>query len=932
MSPERWRKIDSLFHAALEKAPAQRSAFIGEAVAGDEGLRRQVESLLQIEGDGILDAPLWQTAEAEVLKAGARLGPYQIVGSLGEGGMGVVYRALDTRLGRQIAIKTSKAQFSGRFQREARAVASLSHPNICALHDVGPNYLVMELIEGPTLAERMAEGPIPVGETLQIARQIADALEAAHEGGIVHRDLKPSNIKLMSEGKVKLLDFGLAKAPAPTSGNPDDSPTFTASKTGAGIILGTAAYMSPEQAAGKSVDKRADIWSFGVVLWEMLTRHRLFAGDTLQQTLADVLSAPIDFDQVPRDSPPAIRALLRRCLDRDIKTRLRDIGEARIAIEGLRKGETLPEAAPEPAQIRSRWLAWSVATMAFVCLATLAFLHFREKPPTLLEPVRFQIPVGGVLSPDGRKLAYTAGGRLRVYFMESQESRDLAPAVGVPFWSPDSHFIGYFDLLKLKKIGLTGGPSQTVASLSGVVTVGTWSHDDVIVFANQFTGLFRVSASGGIPLQITALDPSRQEDRHTYPSFLPDGRHFLYLRLSADKRNSGIYLGSLDARPEQQSSVRLLASRQQALYTPSADPDIGYLLFVRDGTLMAEAFDNRRMALTGRAMAVAERIGLGGGSGGGFADYSASTNAGSDVLAFGRNAELQLTWYDRVGGVLGTIGEPAVYFGPPVLSPDGTRVVVSKRAGEDASLWLLNLSSDGGATRFTFGSVFDAAPSWSRDGGRVIYVSDRDGPEYFYEKPVDGKNDGVIRFPFAGSKINTVCSRDGRYLMYVGVNPKTQHDIMVLPLQGDPKPVPFVNTEFEERDPHFSPDGRWVAYISNESGAYEVYVRSFSMNSKGTAVAPGGRWQVSNGGGSAPRWRGDGRELYYRSQDGRAMAVNIATDPAFRAGKPQPLGFVFNGLWDCASDGERFLVMAPKSTASEPYTVVLNWQAGLKKP
>ena len=509
MTPNQLRQVEELYHAARESSPEARAALLEQA---DPDLRREVQSLLEQDGlAGPMDraaAEVLEYSDATPLAVGAQLGPYRIDGLLGEGGMGKVYKAYDSRLRRTVAIKIGAERFSERFEREARTVAALNHPNICTLHDIGPNYLVMELIEGPTLAERIGKGPVPVKEALAIARQIAEALEAAHDRGIVHRDLKPANVKLTAGGAVKVLDFGLAKALEPAAGSAGDSPTLTYSATEAGMILGTAGYMSPEQASGKPVDKRADIWAFGVVLWGLLTGHRLFEGETVTQTLAEVLRGPIDFDRLPRETPAAIRVLLRRCLDRNAKNRLRDIGEARIAIEAALAGETpLLKGAPEP----GLWLAWTVAAVAIVLaagLAPLAFLHLREKPPAPAAPFYFQIPLPEdgmlpALSPDGRKLAFVAGGRLWVHFLESGESRDLTTIGGVPFWSPDGRFIAYPSGGRLKRIEATGGTPQTVADLAGSWGPGAWNQDDVIVFGVQQVGLFRVPASGGVPIPIT---------------------------------------------------------------------------------------------------------------------------------------------------------------------------------------------------------------------------------------------------------------------------------------------------------------------------------------------------------------------------------------------------------------------------------------------
>jgi len=576
--------------------------------------------------------------------------------------------------------------------------------------------------------------------------------------------------------------------------------------------------------------------------------------------------------------------------------------------------------------------------MLAIGLAALAFVHFREKPPTPAAPVRFQIQAPEnttlgptfTISPDGRKLAFVTGGpRLWVYFLETGESRDLAAATA-PFWSPDGRFLAYPFQGKLRKIEATGGPPQTVADLSGGWLGGAWNQDDVIVFGAGESGFFRVPASGGVPVQITALDPARQELDHWKPSFLPDGRHFVYLRHSGDRAKSAIYLGSVDAKPEQQSSKPLVASRLVPVYAPSADPGTGYLLFMREGTLLAQPFDNRRLELKGEATPIAEGL-ADPGNGAPYGAFSAT----NDVLVFqrGPSPDRQLTWYDREGKVVGTVGEPSDYQ-DVVLSPDGTRVARLKRSGQASNIWLLDLSRETN-TRFTFGSAIDNNPVWSPDGSRIVFSSNRDGAFNLYQKPVSGVTDAEVLLKSSEPTYATSWSRDGRFLLYtVVVSPKTKADIWLLPLDGDKKPVPFPVTQFNEQSASFSPDGHWVAYMSDESARFnfQVYVRSFSLNSARTAVEAGGKWQISNGPANVPWWRSDGRELYYLSGQ-KLMAVEITTSPVFRAGKPRPLGLVIprGAGWDATGEGKRFLVAAPKSGKPEPYTVVLNWQAGLKK-
>jgi eukaryotic-like serine/threonine-protein kinase len=867
--------------------------------------------------------------------------------------MGEVYRARDTRLDRMVAVKilpshlSENSEAKQRFDREARAISSLNHPNICTLYDVGHqngiDYLVLEFLEGETLADRLVRGPLSPEQVLKFGIEICQGLEKAHRTGVIHRDLKPGNIMLTKTG-TKLMDFGLAKAMT-ASAPPTSSLTVSISRPSAeqplterGTVLGTFQYMSPEQLEGKEADARSDIFALGAVLYEMATGKRAFAGKSQASLVAAILaSEPQPISVVQPMSPPALDRVVKVCLAKDPDERFQNVHDLELQLKWITEGGS-QAGVPAPVakrRRRSQNLAWGVAAALAIALSAVSFRHFREKPPAPDAPVRFQIQApenatfGPILnlSPDGRKLAFLAAGRLWVHFLESGESRNLAAAEGSPFWSPDSRFIGYPFDRKLKKIEPTGGPPQTVADLSGGWGAGAWNQDGVIIFGST-RGLFRVPASGGVPDQITAVDPARTEESHYCPSFLPDGRHFVYIRSSTAGEKSAIYVGSLDAKPEQQSSNPLVASNWGPVYTPSSDPDTGYLLFMREGTLMAQPFDNHRLQLKGQATPVAEQVGDSGGGAGGYGGFSASAN---DVLVYWRGGgDRTLTWYDRDGKALGTVGEPGDYQ-DIALSPDGTRVAYSRRSGQTSNIWLLDLSL-GTSTRFTFGSTTDSTPVWSADGKSIIFISGNG----LYQKPVSGVKDAELLLESSTMSHADSWSRDGRFLLYDLRDPKTSFDIWLLPLEGDRKPVPFLVTEFTEGGARFSPDGHWVAYLSDESGHMEIYVRSFAMNSAGTAVEAGGKWQVSNGFGFLPRWRKDGRELYYNASDGQPMAVEIATTPEFKSGKPQPLGFVEHGrysgvFWDNTADGRRFLVAASKNNKPEPYTVILNWQAGLKK-
>jgi len=900
------------------------------------------------------------------IQSGTRLGPYEIISAIGAGGMGEVYRAHDPKLGRDVAIKVLPEAFArdaermARFQREAKVLASLSHPNIATIYgleDSGTTRaLVMELVEGPTLADRIKAGPIPVDESVRIAKQIADALEYAHERGIIHRDLKPANVKVSNDDTVKVLDFGLAKAleSDPSSIDISTSPTISRMATMQGVLLGTAAYMAPEQAKAKPLDRRADIWAFGCVLYEMLTGKVAFPGDSVTDTLAGVIRAEPDWSQLPSPTPMRVRVLLQRCLQKDPKQRLRDIGDARISLDEVASGAPEGTVSPRVPPWR-RVLPWAVAVTT-TTLATIALWAPWRATSTLApsEPVRFQIslpekmtPVptsAVVLSPDGRQLAFGAIGsdgmqRVWVRALDSLETRPLPgseSAALVPFfWSPDSRFIAFDAGGKLKKIAISGGPAETVCNLTSYGLGGSWNQDGVMIVGSGAGGLLRVSAAGGACFPLTVLDPSRGETHHLLPSFLPDGRHFLYLRVSATPEDSGIYVGSLDAKPEGQSSKRLVASRYGPAYVPSADPDSGHVLFVRDGTLFAQAFNARRLELVGEPVVLAEGLGI-------FLDYaffSASTN-GVLVYRVGSGSAEQLTWYDGQGKILGTAGEPVALEIDPELSPDGTHATVSRIDAQEGQnrlvLWLLDFSR-GTTTRFTFGPSSAETAVWSPGGSRIIFASYQEGHSNLYQKLASGARDEELLLKSNEDKFPTSWSRDGRFLLYTALDPKTKSDLWVLPLEGDKKPFSFLRTEFNEGDGQFSPDGHWIAYSSDESGRQEIYVRPFSPDSNGNASGAGGKWLISSGGGTQPRWRGDGRELYYRTPDGKLMAVEVITKPVFQAGVPRSL---FQGpssvssvdQWDVTADGKRFLFVAPATqVAQTPFTVVLNWPSLLKK-
>jgi eukaryotic-like serine/threonine-protein kinase len=898
---------------------------------------------------------------------------YRITAKLGEGGMGEVWRATDTKLGREVAIKVLPDRFAAdpdrmaRFRREAQVLASLNHPNIAAIYGVEERTIVMELVEGETLAELVARGPVPVAEALPMARQIAEALEAAHEKGIVHRDLKPANVKVTPAGVIKVLDFGLAMAVSPTSGTAgaqadlNTSPTLTVRATQAGMIMGTAAYMSPEQARGMAVDKRADIWAFGVLLYELLTARPLFAGETISDTLAAVLRADIDLTALPLDTPPAIRRLLRRCLERDRKRRLPDIGVARLEIDEALGGspESLALAAVPHARAAIRWrnAAVALAALALAGLA-LAVVHFRETPPQAV-PVRFQIPApekgsfgstGLALSPDGRQLAFIASGAdgramLWVRPLDSVTAHALLGTTGagwVPFWSPDNRSIGFVVQGKLKKIEAAGGPPQTLCEVPGGLVGGSWSRDGVIIFGTPFGGLFRVPQAGGAATRLTTTDEPNGELGHLRPWFLPDGRHFLYFSRTANPEKAGIYLATLDGPARK----RLVATNQGGAYAPpAAGSQNGHLLFLREGTLMALPLDARRFEPAGEAFPLAEQV----GSILATEFFSVSANGvlayrnGGAALGFGS----QLVWFDRQGKSLGALGPLGVYASGPALSPDGNRVAVDQLDTGTAGnrdvheVWVLDVAR-GVPTRFTFDTVNNGSPAWSPDGARLVFASMRGtaGTYSIYQKDSSGTGKEELLLQSGTPMVPNSWSPDGQYLLYSVTGQKTGSDLWVLPVAGgtppDSKPVPYLQGPYNERQGQFSPDGRWIAYSSDETGSYQVYVQSFPAGT--------GKFQVSTAGGSQPRWRRDGKEIFYTGADGRLTAVSVKTAPKFEAGAPQALfdalirpGSLAAGpfFYDVAADGRRFLFNTLATDragpAPTPITVIVNWPAALKR-
>jgi serine/threonine protein kinase/Tol biopolymer transport system component len=870
------------------------------------------------------------------MTAGTRLGPYEILDLIGAGGMGEVYRARDTRLDRIVALKVSRDQFSERFEREARSVAALNHPNIAALYDVGPNYLVMEFVEGENLA-----GPLPLDTAVNYARQIAEAIEAAHEKGIVHRDLKPANVKVTPAGAIKVLDFGLAKALSedPLSGSMQDSPTLSMAMTRAGMILGTAAYMSPEQAKGKPADRRADIWAFGVVFYEMLAGGQTFSGDTAAETLASVLKETITFDRLPVETPATLRTLLARCLERDVRKRLQAIGEARIILEGPLEAPVEPVAAlPAPPPSRSGNLGWIASGVLALALVGLAAWTWWPRPqPVEFGMARFTVapPEGAALtsnspnapqlavSPDGRQVAFIADemGRSRDLWVRplgslTAQKLDRTEGARFPFWSPDSQSIGFFADGKLKRIPVSGGSPLTICDAPNGEG-GTWNREGVIVFAPDSAGpLHRVLAAGGVSAPVTTVDKA-QESAHVWPQFLPDGKRVIYLARGGNK--PGIYVQSLGAKER----TFLLATAGRAAF---ASP--GFLLFLRDNTLLAQRLDPGNLKFSGEPVSIAEDVRIGGNNGRN--SFSVSENGVLAYRAGGGGGNAQISWYGRDGKLTG-VALPAGDYGQIELSPDDKRLVVERVPGgvsgtSGVDLWLLDIAS-GVFSRLTSGTDSERDPVWSPDSRRVAFTLD--GKETGIREIVVGSGEAPV---FSDGKIAYLddWSRDGKLIVY---HPQGGKTISVLPLSDERKPKVVFDTPFQTDEVRLSPDGRWVAYMSLESGQPEVYLAAFPSFTD--------RRQISKGIGLMPRWRKDGRELFYVSSTRQIIAVEIKagatieTSPAKILFQTSTALSATNYSYAVTGDGQKFLVREPANTSNagstEPLHVVINWPAALAR-
>ena len=882
------------------------------------------------------------------LRSGTKLGPYEIESPLGAGGQGEVYRARDTRLDRTVAVKVLPSHLSSdpnllqRFDREARTISSLSHPNICPLYDVGSqdgtSYLVMEYLEGETLADRLRKGPLPLDQVLKYGIEICDGLEKAHRSGVIHRDLKPGNIMLTKSG-AKLLDFGLAKpalpASPPSSGLTQTLVTPQHPLTTEGMVVGTFQYMSPEQVEGTEADARSDIFALGAVLYEMVTGKRAFEGKTTASTIAAILAAdPPPISSVQPLSPPALEATVKSCLAKDPDERLQTAHDVKLQLKWITEtasSSRLPAASPTARALdRVGWLVAGLLLLLLLGGASAWWLRGRETPPAMYFNSSVPFPTNYVaLSPDGRMLAlvgYSDQANKNVIWIHQVGGRGATVLPGTeggtyPFWSPNGRSLGFFADGRLKTIDVASGRSAQVLADAPFGRGGAWNRDGVILFTpDAWSGLYRISSSGGTPVVVTKPDVALDQVSHRWPVFLPDGRHFLYLACNFSGRldKNMIIVGSLDS-----DEKRLIVSAStNAVY---ADP--GYLLYWRDNALVAQRFDLRNYALAGEPRIVNDAV-----------QYFPQTNlavfavAGKMLVAqtaAGKGVnKSQLIWFDRHGKQMGTVGPPQLVANPK-LSPDGRRVAVDQTDtdGRHVNIWIHELTGDA-ASRLGFGPWLEQVTVWSPDGKQVLYTSNEKLFFSLYLKNADGSGAAQSVLDFGSPQQGPWdWSRDGRYVL---ARKERELWYMTMP---DRQTRPLLQSQWLIRNAQFSPDGKLVAYASSETGNWEVYVSPFP--------GFGSKWQVSRGGGEEPRWRRDGKELYYLAPDGRLMAADVKTGAGFEAGSPvtlflthprQPISAMDFFSYDVTGDGQKFLVNTKVDTSnSAPLSVILNWSSEMEK-
>jgi len=944
MDAERWRRTESLYHAAAARPADERAAFLAAACGDDEGLRRDIEALLAAPAtaDGIL-GPSARAMAAELagdatgpLLTGRRLGIYHLYERIGAGGMGEVYRARDTRLGRDVAIKilphafTTDSDRLARFEREARVLAAVTHPNIATIHGVedggGVRALVMELVDGETLAERIRRGPMPIAECVAVARQIVEALDAAHDKGIVHRDLKPANVKITTAGAVKVLDFGLATAALLRGALASAAPTVTA--TGPGAISGTAPYMSPEQARGQPVDKRTDIWAFGCVLYEMLSGRAAFARETVTDTLAAVVSDAPDWTALPEGIPRPMFRLIRRCLARDPRQRLRDIGDAWLELE-----EPLaePVGAAPPVGRRSRVIAAVGVLAVGVLLGALATWVRMPSATVPSTAVRFVLTLpsgtqlGGLdfpsvaLAPDGSRLTYVAarGGQTQLFVreMDALEPTLLAGTTNAvaPFFSPDGRWIAFFADGQLKKVAASGGAVITLCD-APVGLGGSWGPDDTIIFApTTGSAIWRVSAGGGQPQRLTTLDVSRGEFSHRWPQWLPDGDTVLY--------TVGIVGSWNDAEIVAQS---LETGERSLVLQGGTNPQYlsGHLLYAHDSRIMAAPFETRERALRGPAVTVLDDVVQ---SADGAAQFAVSHGGHAVFVAGGSEAGRRRLVSVDWDGATTPFAAPLGLYGSPRVSPDGRRLLLTVE-GAIPDVWTYDIAM-GSLTQVTF-EAGASAPTWTPDGQRVLFSSTRNVPPNLFSSAIAEPGSAARLAASDNAQMAGSWSPDGNTLAYVERRPITGRDIL-LRVRGSGEPRAFAASPADESAPRFSPDGTWLAYVSNERGRNDVYVRP---------VAVGGRaHQISVDGGSEPVWAPHGAELFYREGD-RLTAVSMTMAAGdIRVGQPRVLfdapfarGTMDSPNYDVTRDGQFVMLQGqPRDAAPTALHVVLDWAVTL---
>ncbi len=898
------------------------------------------------------------------LSAGSRLGPYEIVGPLGAGGMGEVYRAKDTRLGRDVAIKVLPAHLSSqpelkqRLEREARAVSSLNHPHICTLFDIGhhegTDFLVMEHLEGETLANRLQRGPLPFPELMRAATQIADALDRAHRSGIIHRDLKPGNIMLTKDG-TKLLDFGLAKemgiGSAPS--NLTASPTLMSPLTADGAILGTFQYMAPEQLDGKEADARSDVFALGAVIYEMATGTRAFEGKTQASLIASILKEePRPIRATVPAAPVPLDRLVKQCLQKDPEERIQSAHDVRLQLEAIAEGaasvtESTPVATAHAVPRRSRErLAWIIAAVAAITAAAAAAAavsagFFRAEPP-LPPPVVSSIsppanaPLSSsimsmALSPDGRQIAFIArgagGNGIWVRSLDSTQARLLAGTEDseCPFWSPDGHRIGFYSSGKLRKVDLAGGQSDAIASMATCLGA-SWSADDSIVYVpDRYLPIMKVRSSGGDPVPLIAQGGVKGKRIFSQPSLLPDGRHLLYTvnEIWEGGENSGVFVATTEGKDER----RIIPILTNARYVAP-----GYLVYAKDGQLRAQSFDLKRLEVSGEPITLADGVQYLG-----FYASNAFTLSQTGTLAYVAGAgsvTRDLTWVDRHGAILGKSGKPGNYFSP-CLSHDGKGIAVdqSDLASDSGDIWVQDRER-GVGTRLTFEPRNESAPIWSPDDRRILFFGNYPDRNDLFTVAADGTGSPEMLVSNGADNLPSDWSRDGKYILFQSSKNSgfTNSDLWIYSVE-EKKAEPWLATPYTEKQAHFSPDHRWIAYTSNESGKQEVYVRGF--------MPPGGKWQVSSDGGSSPVWRSDGKELFFLSPDSKLMSVVIRPGAAFDIDAAtvvfkipgEMLDVSVVNQYDVAPDGRSFLMNLDTPTEGQRMiTLVTNWTSLLKRP